>query len=285
MAPRGIAAASLPPPLGLAYLTTPGAHPVAQIEAAAGAGFALVGQRLVAPVGLRLEHDPVADPGLCNDVAAALRSTGVRFFDADALTITPAIDIAALRGAVEVAARLGAALVQVVVEDPDRSRAAARFAELCDLAAPFGLRVALEFMRWRAVRTIDDAATLLDLADRTNATICLDCLHFVRSGGTPDDITRVGAERIAYVQLCDAPLADPGDTGLLAEARGGRLHPGDGGLPLGAILDALPPATVLTVEIPRAADAGRAPGERARLAYDATRAFLAHRRHPLPAPA
>jgi len=272
-------------PLGLAYLTVPGAHPVEQIEAAADTGFALVGLRLVAPRGLLLEHDPVADPGLRADIAGALRATGVRFYDADALTIAATTDVATLRRPVEVAAELGAALVQVVVEDPDRRRAAERFAALCDFAAPLGLDVALEFMRWRAVRTLGDAAELLDTARRANATICLDCLHFVRSGGTPDDIVRVGTDRIAYVQLCDAPRADPGDTGLLAEARAGRLHPGEGALPLDAILDALAPSTVLTVEIPRAIDAGRTPHERARLAHDATRAFFARRQSRLPAPA
>ncbi|MCC7040434.1 MAG: sugar phosphate isomerase/epimerase [Burkholderiales bacterium] len=280
--PEG-AMAQATPPLGLAYLTTPGAHPVAQIEAAGATGFALVGLRLVAPVGLQLEHDPVADARLRSEVARALRATGVRFYDADALTIAATTDVAALRGPVEVAAELGAALVQVVVEDPDPARAAERFAALCDLAAPLGLDVALEFMRWRAVRTLAAAAALLDAAARPNVTICLDCLHFVRSGGVPEDIARIGAGRIGYVQLCDAPLADPGDAGLLAEARAGRLHPGEGGLPLAAILAALAPSTVLTVEIPRAADAGRSPRERARLAYEATRAWLAHAPRPTPA--
>lgn len=269
-------------PLGLAYLTVPGAHPVEQIEAAAETGFALVGLRLAAPIGLRLAYDPVADPGLRRTIAAALRTTGVRFYDADALTLAAATDLGALRRTVEVAAELGATLVQIVVEDPDRVRAADRFAALCDFAASLGLGVAVEFMRWRALRTLDDAAALLAAAARPNATICLDCLHFVRSGGTPDDIARIGADRIAYVQLCDAPLADPGEAGLLTEARGGRLHPGEGSLPLAAILAALAPSTVLTVEAPRAADVDRAPRERARLAHEATRSFLAHFRDSLP---
>ena len=43
------------------------------------------------------------------------------------------------------------------------------------------------------------------------------------------------------------------------------------------VLDALAPATVLTIEAPRAADVGRSARERAGLAHDATRAFLARR--------
>lgn len=266
-----------PAPLGLAYLTTPGAHPVEQIEAAAASGFALVGLRLVAPLGVALQHDVVADPRLRREVGAALLATGVRLYDVDALTIAQGRDVRALQKHVETAAELGAALVQVVVEDADESRSVDQFAALCDLAAACGLDVALEFMRWRAVRTIGDAAALIDRAGRSNATICLDCLHLVRSGGTPADVARVGAQRIGYVQLCDAPLADPGDAGLLAEARGGRLFPGEGELPLDAMLDALAPATVLTIEAPRAADVGRSARERAGLAHDATRAFLARR--------
>jgi sugar phosphate isomerase/epimerase len=264
-------------PLGLAYLSVPGAHPVEQVEAAAEAGFAMVGLRLVAPLGLALQHDVVADAALRRGVARALAATGVRLYDADALTLAASTDVASFRPAAEAAAGLGASIIQVVVEDPDLGRARDRFAALCDLAAPLSLTVALEFMKWRTVRTIADAAALIGAAGRPNATICLDCLHLVRSGGTPADVARVGPGAVGYVQLCDGPLQSPGDDRLLAEARGGRLHAGDGEFPLDALLDALAPDVVLTLETPRAADAGRPARERARIAIDATRAFLARR--------
>lgn len=272
-------------PLGLAYLTVPGAHPVVQIDAAADTGFAFVGLRLVAPLRLTLEHDIVANPALRREVAAALASTGVRLYDADALTIAPGHDVSALRPAIDAAADLGATLIQVVVEDPDRARAADQFAALCDLAGARSVEVALEFMRWRAVRTLGDAVALLERADRPNATICFDCLHFVRSGGNAANLAKIGAQRVGYVQLCDGPLADPGDERLLDEARQGRRFPGEGEFPLDAILDALVPDVMLTIEAPRIIDTGRSPYERANLAHAALRAFLARRAVEPPSPA
>jgi sugar phosphate isomerase/epimerase len=52
------------------------------------------------------------------------------------------------------------------------------------------------------------------------------------------------------VQLCDAPLQPPGGDAA-AEARTERLLPGEGGLPLTALLSAVPPATPVAIEAPR----------------------------------
>ena len=162
-----------------------------------------------------------------------------------------------------------------VSEDPDQQRAADRFAALCEAAARFGLRVALEFMRFRQLRTIEAAAALVNAAGRSNAGVLVDALHLSRSGGSPTAVAALPPERIAYMQLCDAPANAPRLEELAQEARNDRLPPGEGALWLDELFDALPDNVPISVEVPRSIDIGRSAKERAVLAGDAARAYLA----------
>jgi sugar phosphate isomerase/epimerase len=73
-------------------------------------------------------------------------------------------------------------------------------------------------------------------------------------------------------QLCDASATAPATrAAIIAEARGGRLPPGDGALPLGALLEALPTDTSLSVEMPLPALDAR---ERIATAFNSTRNLL-----------
>lgn len=265
------------PPLGLAYLTTPGAHPVDQIEAAAAGGFASVGLRLVAPIGLPLEHPIVGDPKMLHAIKRAFADSGTTLLDVDALTLAATTSVAEFSPLLDVAAELGGRIVQVVVEDPVRPRASAAFSALCEAAAQRGLTVALEFMQWRAVKTIADARRFLAESASPNGAICVDCLHLSRSGGRPEDLVDMPVGQVAYVQLCDAPSKLPAPDQFVVEARTGRLFPGEGQLWLHDLLDRVPVDVVLSVEAPRWADRERSARERAILAGDATRRFLARR--------
>jgi len=83
---------------------------------------------------------------------------------------------------------------------------------------------------------------------------------------------------VAYVQICDAgpdrPVAPPD---LMTEARGNRLLPGEGALPLDAMLDALPESLPIGIEAPTQELAALSIVDAARRAGDATRAFFAMR--------
>jgi len=69
-------------------------------------------------------------------------------------------------------------------------------------------------------------------------TVLIDVLHVFRSGGTPEMLAAVPADALGSVQLSDALQKDPTDSDIIAEAREGRLLPGEGELPLVA-----PPAS------------------------------------------
>ena len=255
--------------LGVAHLNALELAPEAYIPAAAKTGFQGVGLRI----------NPVADGGVCyplppgsdalRRVRTLLRNEGIRLNEVEFINITPDIDVRAYAHMLETGAELGATCLTVAGEDPDLGRMAANFAALCDMAAPFGIRVDVEFMVWRVVATIQNAAALVAAAGRPNGAVLLDSLHLARSGGTPADIAGVPAHA---AQICDGPLASPvGTAALIYEARAHRLLPGDGALPLVAFLRALPPGTALSAEVPMP---GVDAQTRLTLAAEATRRLL-----------
>jgi sugar phosphate isomerase/epimerase len=264
--------------LAIEYLTVAGADPVDEIYAAAAADLDAVGLRILAPRGLALEHPVVGNRERIREIRRAVEDTGIEVLDFELVTLTADGDIVRFVPAMETAAEIGCRYVQVVSEDPDEARATANFASLCDRAGSFGMRVALEFMRWRSVRTIEDAARFVRAAGRTNGGIVLDTLHLSRSGGTPAAVASVPPEALMYVQLCDASARIPPDEDVLAEARGRRLYPGDGELWLDELLDVLPDDIAISVEVPGAIDSSHSVRDRARGAADAVRAYLARYR-------
>lgn len=252
-------------PVGLPHL----------IDLAADACFAAVGVRLCSPVAGGPEWPlKVGSPEL-RETLARMKDRGVSAFDIEALALAEDTDIQKYVPAFESAAALGARRACVNIDDPERSRTIDRFGRLCDLAAPFGVALDIEFMIWRPVARLEDAVAIAQAAGRSNGQILVDALHLDRSGGTPAAVAALDPALIGSVQLCDAPKERPAASGIIDEARGGRLAPGEGDLPLDALLSALPRSIPLAVEVPLARSMPDAtPLERARHLRVATEKFL-----------
>jgi sugar phosphate isomerase/epimerase len=257
---------------GLAHLTALELSPTALVKEAARAGFSSVGLRVVpATVG-----GPAYPTRVGTEAHRALQQIlageGMRVNDIEFIQLTPDIEVSALAALFEAGADLGAISVIVSGDDNDNARLTAHFADLCDLAQPFGLRVDLEFMRWRAIGTLPQAEAIVRQAGKSNGAILVDALHLSRSGGQPDDLISIPGEFLRAAQICDAAAEMPAtDAASIAEARGARLPPGEGSLPLGRLLDALPADTSLSVEMPLPALEARA---RIAVAFEATRRVL-----------
>jgi len=262
-------------PLSLAYLTVNGAEPIEHLEAAEAGGFDAAGLRIIPPTHLTIDYGIVGYPERIREIKRTCERTGVGVLDIEVVTLNAATDVARLLPALETSAELGAKFIQAVCEDPDEKRAADRFAALCDAAGRLGLRVSLEFMRFRNLRTIEAAFALVEAAGRSNAGVLVDALHLARSGGTPEAVAALPPSRIAYMQLCDGPAQSPPLEELAHESRNERRWPGEGEFPLDELFDALPDEIPISVEVPRAVDAGRSMKERAVMAGEATRAWLA----------
>jgi len=265
--------------IALAHLTVLDASPPDVVDVAAAAGFDSVTLRMAD--AMRDEPNPlVGDTPLRRETLARLEHHGLGVLDIEVIRLSGETDVAALEPTFESAAAIGARNALVIGNEPDAGLMAERFRQLCDLAQPYRLRAALEFMVFTACRTVQDAFRIVERADHPDAIVLVDPLHLRRSGGTVDDVAELVArnpERFPYAQLCDAPLAAPedGDRGLYREAVRNRLNPGDGELPLGDLVAALPAGAALSVETPVATLIDRPPSERAQAAMDAMRRLLA----------
>ena len=151
--------------------------------------------------------------------------------------------------AFEVGAELGARRVCINIDDPERARVIDRLGALCDLARPFGLALDIEFMIWRPVARLEDAVDIVKAVRNDNAFVLIDALHLFRSGGTVEAVAALDPALIGSVQLCDAPIESPPPSGIVDEARGNRLLPGEGNLPLSKLLAALPKDVPLSAEV------------------------------------
>lgn len=265
--------------ISLAYLTVRGIAPLDQIECAHACGYTHVGFRFC-PV-LAGEHltTVVGSVDRVAEIDDRLKSTGIKLLDVEFFWIRPDTNISEFEPYVHVAARLGAQSILVGANDPDPSRFAARWLQLCDLVAAYGLRAHLEFMLFADLATINSYAegiALMESAAHPHAGLMLDPFQFAHSGGVPSQILPEHHRYMAYTQLCDAPAGPAPMEELKRQARADRLPPGRGGLDLAGLLEALPRNQPLSLEVPLGGSAQSWPAaKKAQVVYDAAQEFLA----------
>ncbi|WP_122519280.1 sugar phosphate isomerase/epimerase family protein [Pannonibacter phragmitetus] len=258
-------------PIGLGHFTFLDLPPAELVRLARRSGFGFVGLRFhpVTPGALNWLPDA---PGL-RELARVMDGEGIGLYDIETVVIDETLEPESLVPAMEAAKALGAKRVNVCADV--FPALAETFARISALATARGLGLDLECMAWRGINTPRACLDLIAASGASGAAYLADALHHSRCGGVPTDIAAMPAGMVVSAQLCDAPATAPsGNSALLAEARGGRLLPGEGGLDLAGFARALPAAAAVSVEIPSASDA-RPPLERARAIFSAASALFA----------
>jgi sugar phosphate isomerase/epimerase len=269
----------VPMQFSLAHLTLLHCSPPDLAEIAGRAGFDFVSLRPIA-FGQAAEprHPLATDRALLARTRAALRSTGVRLLDIELARIYPGVRIDEYRPALECAAELEGRHVLTSIWCSDMAFARDRFTELCELAAPLGLTVDLEFVSYAAVRSLAQAAAIVRASGCANAGICIDTLHFDRAGCGLEELERIPPQWFHYAQICDArtPFDDDEDEQKRI-AREARLFLGEGGIDVRGILCRLPPVPY-SIELPHARRlAALGPLEFARRCLRSARDYLSER--------
>jgi len=255
--------------IALSSRTLADAAPAELIEAAAAAGFDAAGLWIDAGRW---------DATTTRSVRERLSDTGLQVLDVEVLSLAADVTDTTLERILEIGGAVGARNALVIGMDPDPGRTADRFAWLCERADLHGIRPALEFMRFTAVRTLEEALGIVQRAGHPAGGVLVDALHLIRSGGRPAELESVDPKLLPYAQICDAPAsaADDALTTLVHEALEGRLLPGEGALPVAEIVSRLPDGCPISCEIlskdlrTRFPD----PGARARAVFETTRRFL-----------
>lgn len=109
-----------------------------------------------------------------------------------------------------------------------RSKTARSLAELADIAAPYGIRLAMEPVAFAPLHSLSQALEVLDVAGRPNVGLCLDTFH-LWCGGTPWDEVAALDPRLVYVAHVSDVLPRGGAEWSDADR---DVLPGDGILPL-----------------------------------------------------
>lgn len=110
------------------------------------------------------------------------------------------------------------------------------FAILCDKAAEFNVDVAIEFLPFAAVNTIDKALAITSDV-RPNGGIMIDTWHVARGGMEFSEISKIPLELIKGVELDDADLELVGD--VVNDSTHHRKCCGEGELDVPAFVQAV----------------------------------------------
>ncbi|MGI4814359.1 MAG: sugar phosphate isomerase/epimerase family protein [Janthinobacterium lividum] len=262
------------PPLTLGFLTIADASPPQTIAAAKAGGFQGVSLRVT---GRRVGDpwfDVLGNPDTLTAMQQTLRTLGMRLSNLSAYYLDGNTRAQDYQPVFEIAQQLGAPLMVQGCFDPDRARLVDTLRQQCQLANRYGIRIGIEFMPASPLKTLDQALSVVREVAAPNLGLVIDALHLARSGGSPSAISALDPASIYLVQICDAPARKPDDVDLMTEALQGRFYPGEGELPLAALMAAIPPDVEIECEVPKLADRHLDFAERTTRAYQATRKFL-----------
>lgn len=226
----------------LAHLTVLGLTPAEMTYTAAKIGYDFVSFRLLT-VGTANEpqYRLFENKEMLRETKAALRDTGLKVLDIEMVRIYDGLDPKIYLPAFEVAAEIGAKHVLTTSVTPDRNFTIECYAELCELAKPYGLTMDLEFLTWYNVSTLQEAIEVVEKANADNSGILVDMLHFHRSRVSLDELEQAPEKYFHYAHICDAPKEIPDSTeGLIHTAREERLYLGEGGINVAEILSKMP---------------------------------------------
>jgi len=263
-------------PLGIAHFSCIDVPPHEFVRLSGEIGYTAVGLRLHPAFQGAPFYTLRPGSAEMRSVKVALQQAGIGVYDIEFVVIDEAFSASTLLPVLESAGELGARRLSVCGDDPDKGRFNDNLTALAALAGEFGMSVDLEIMPWRRIGTLPAAAAAVEATRRTNIGVLIDALHLSRSGAVPADLRSVSKELVRSVQLCDAVVERPADNAaLVAEARGGRLLPGQGALPLQDLLRVIPSDAMLSVEVP---NNGFPAEKHAKALFDATIALFGQER-------
>ena len=117
----------------------------------------------------------------------------------------------------------------------DYVRAAASLGEASELAATFGVRLALEFQKTSPFcACLETALALIEQSGARGAGVCLDVFHFFTGPSKTEDLAQLTAQSLAWVQVSDL-IGTPREVASDSD----RILPGEGDFPLGPLIERL----------------------------------------------
>ena len=240
----------------LAHLTLINCTPAELVYVAARAGYDAVSPRFITMnVPGEFTHSPL-DKSQVQATKTALQTTGLKVLDIEIARITEDCDPREFERALELGGELGAKHMIMsawTTRRDDRNFLLDVYAETCDLAAPFGVTIDLEFPSFSRLRTLDEVLDIVRAADRPNGGVLVDTLYLHLSRVDLGELLHVPPEWLHFLHISDC-LPGIADTreGMIQLARDARLYPGEGWIDFAGIIERCPPMNY-SIELPNQA--------------------------------
>ena len=264
--------------LSLDHITVTDSTPAQLAELAAATGCASICPFMhsMAVLPAMPEYDLARDRAALRETRAVLAATGVTVDLIYPFTMAGRTHVPDFAPVLEAGAELGAPLANVLLYDRDPVRRTERLVELAELAASFGIGLAIEFYPPAQVRTLAETLAEIERAGRADIGVTVDLLHVMRGGDVAASMALLRDPRVRVAQLADGPATIAADR-VEWEAGLQRLLPGEGTFDLKGFLRGVAPGVPVSLEVPQqsAIEAGLSPLQRARAAVDALSACLA----------
>lgn len=264
--------------IGLDHLTLAGVSPPDLISAAAQAGARNVSLHLrnnVNPMNLPA-FSLLEDAALRRETARRAADLGVAISLAEGFVVLPGQSVEQHRRGFDILGELGCTRVNSLSLDTSWERTKDEMAALGVIAAEYGVTVNIESFRRSIIASLARAKELLDHAGLPNIRLMVDTMHVTRSGEA-DSFLRIDPGLFGYVQISDGPFAEPDDEAYQKESLYNRQIPGEGEMPLVAMMRHVPADVIVSAEVPqtRRRQAGESDVEIARSVVAGIRKVLA----------
>ena len=241
------------PLYSLAHLTLIGCTPAELVYIAARAGYDAVSPRFITMNVPGEFYQSPLEAAQIQATKTALETTGLKVLDIEIARITEDCDPRDFLSALDLAAELEAKHMIMSAwtsRRDDRNFILDMYAETCDLAAPFGITIDLEFPTFSRIRTLDEALDIVRAADRKNGGILIDTLYLHLSRIDLGEILHIPPDWLHFLHISDC-LPGIADTreGMIQLARDARLYPGEGWIDFNGIIERCPPVHY-SIELP-----------------------------------
>ncbi|MBT6543056.1 MAG: sugar phosphate isomerase/epimerase, partial [Rhodobacteraceae bacterium] len=227
--------------------------PAELVYVAARAGYDAVSPRFITMnVPGEFTHAPL-DKAQVQATKTALATTGIKVLDIELARISEDCDPREFEAALELGGELGAGHMIMsawTTRRDDRNFLLDVYSETCDLAAPYGLTIDLEFPSFSRLRTLDEVLDIVRAADRPNGGVLVDTLYLHLSRVDLGELLHVPPEWLHFLHISDC-LPGIADTreGMIQLARDARLYPGEGWIDFAGIIERCPPMNY-SIELP-----------------------------------
>jgi sugar phosphate isomerase/epimerase len=247
-------------PIGLAHLSALHLSPPELVGVAADCGFTSIGVRVHPATASETRYPMNERSPMAAQTVERLADVNLSVFDVEVFTLDGNRGREDWLPVLAAGSYLGARALNVIGGDEQRNRLIDDLAALVRDAREFGITPMIEPISYQKVDTFGSAVSV---AEQTGCAIMLDVLHFVRAGGSIDDLASAPAGTVQLIQLCDGPAVlprysppprmplgqDTHGSDRQIESRARRLVPGEGDFPLREIISQLP-GVPISVEVP-----------------------------------